>query len=104
MPSNRSNAKVEIYTWEACGYCYRAKRLLMDKNVIFIEYAIDGDDHARRQMMQRANGRRSMPQIFINDLGIGGFLELQQLENDGHLDDMLGGEVGMNKDGNPGDL
>ena len=102
MSSNRSNAKVEIYTWETCGYCLRAKRLLMDKKIIFIEYAIDGDDHARRAMMQRAHGRRSMPQIFINDQGIGGFLELQQLESDGHLDDMLGSQVGMNAGGEPG--
>ena len=104
MTSNQSNARVEIYTWVTCGYCLRAKQLLRDKNIIFIEHAIDGDDHARLQMMQRADGRCSMPQIFINDQGIGGFLELQQLENDGHLDDMLGSHVSMNKGGDPSDL
>ena len=93
MSSNRANAKVEIYTWMACGYCIRAKRLLEDKSVPYIEYAIDGDGQARRQMIQRANGRRSMPQIFIDDRGIGGFWELRQLEVEGHLDGMLGAQV-----------
>lgn len=89
MRPNRATARVEIYTWMTCGYCIRAKRLLEDKSVAFIEYAIDGDEQARRQMIQRADGRRSVPQIFINDQGIGGFLELQQLEDGGYLDDML---------------
>ena len=72
-----------------CGYCLRAKRLLRDKNIVFIEYAIDGDDQARRHMMQRAGGRSSVPQIFINGQGIGGFLELQQLVDIGRLDEVL---------------
>lgn len=96
MTSNSSSAKVEIYTWQTCGYCIRAKRLLRDKKIVFIEYAIDGDDEARNLMMQRANGRRSMPQIFINDQGVGGFLELQQLENEGVLDQMIMGAVPVN--------
>lgn len=89
MTSQQSSAKVEIYTWMACGYCIRAKRLLTDKNITFIEHAIDGDEEARRQMVQRADGRSTVPQIFINGQGIGGFLELQQLEHEGHLEGML---------------
>jgi glutaredoxin 3 len=89
MTSKYSSAKVEIYTWMTCGYCLRAKRLLRDKEIILIEYAIDGDEQARRQMIQRADGRSSVPQIFINDRGIGGFLELQELEDAGRLDSML---------------
>jgi glutaredoxin 3 len=89
MTSNNTTAKVEIYTWKSCGYCLRAMRLLGEKNIIFTEYSIDGDEQARRHMMQRAGGRSSMPQIFINGQGIGGFLELQQLEDTGRLDNML---------------
>jgi glutaredoxin 3 len=89
MTSTQTSAKVEIYTWMACGYCLRAKRLLAMKDIAFIEYAIDGDDEARRLMMRRAEGRRSLPQIFINGQGIGGFLELQQLDQEGRLEDML---------------
>ena len=89
MTSNHSCARVEIYTRMYCGYCLRAKRLLKDKNILFIEYAIDGDDRARRHMMQRAGGRSSVPQIFINGQGIGGFLELQQLVDVGRLDEVL---------------
>jgi len=96
MTSKHPDNKVEIYTWMTCGYCIRAKRLLRDKNITFIEYAIDGDDQARERMMQRATGRRSMPQIFINGQGIGGFLELQQLDHDGHLDGMMNGQSGVN--------
>jgi glutaredoxin 3 len=82
-----------------CGYCVRAKRLLKDKNITFIEYAIDGDDQARQRMIQRAAGRSSVPQIFINGQGIGGFLELQQLEHDGHLDAMLESQPVMSEKG-----
>jgi glutaredoxin 3 len=89
MTAKQTGAKVEIYTWMICGYCLRAKRLLRDKDIIFTEYAIDGDDQARQRMIQRAEGRSSVPQIFINDQGIGGFLELQELEDTGRLDDML---------------
>jgi len=95
MTSKHPDNMVEIYTWMTCGYCIRAKRLLRDKNITFIEYAIDGDDQAREQMIQRAAGRSSMPQIFINDQGIGGFLELQQLDHDGRLDDMMKSQSGM---------
>ena len=102
MTFNHSNANVEIYTWGTCGYCIRAKRLLSDKNIVFVEYAIDGDAQARRQMMERADGRRSMPQIFINDQGIGGYFELRQLEDEGRLDNMLSGRAGEGESGDQG--
>ena len=98
-----SDNTVEIYTWMSCGYCVRAKRLLKDKNITFIEYAIDGDDQARQQMIQRAAGRSSLPQIFINGQGIGGFLELQQLEHDGRLDGMLESQSEMREKGDQGE-
>ena len=82
-------AKVEIYTWASCPFCMRAKSLLKTKNVDFIEYSIDGDDEARVKMAQRANGKRSLPQIFINDAHIGGCDDIHTLERQGNLDKLL---------------
>jgi glutaredoxin 3 len=83
-------ATVEIYTWRFCPFCIRAKGLLDRKGVAYREYAIDGDDQARRAMTQRADGRGSLPQIFIDNQGIGGCDELHALERRGALDALLG--------------
>jgi glutaredoxin 3 len=83
-------AKVEIYTWRFCPFCIRAKGLLDRKHVSYSEYAIDNDQVSRAAMVQRANGRTTVPQIFINNRGIGGYDELQELEQQGHLDVLLG--------------
>ncbi|MBW4599368.1 MAG: glutaredoxin 3 [Calothrix sp. FI2-JRJ7] len=82
-------AKVEIYTWRSCPFCIRAKALLRDKGVDFVEYAIDGDEVARGKMAQRANGRRSLPQIFIDDLHVGGCDDIHALDAKGKLDELL---------------
>ncbi|MBW4423490.1 MAG: glutaredoxin 3 [Nostoc desertorum CM1-VF14] len=82
-------AKVEIYTWRTCPFCIRAKSLLKNKGVEFIEYSIDGDEVARNKMAQRANGRRSLPQIFINDDHIGGCDDIHALDSQGKLDELL---------------
>ncbi|WP_016949002.1 glutaredoxin 3 [Anabaena sp. PCC 7108] len=82
-------AKVEIYTWSTCPFCIRAKGLLKNKAVDFIEYSIDGDEVARTKMSQRANGRRSLPQIFINDDHIGGCDDIHALDSQGKLDGLL---------------
>tara|TARA_Y100001970_G_scaffold294330_1_gene450695 strand:+ start:22765 stop:23019 length:255 start_codon:yes stop_codon:yes gene_type:complete len=82
-------SKVEIYTWQSCPFCNRAKSLLNKKNINFIEYKIDGDDEAREKMTTRANGRRSLPQIFINDIGIGGCDDLHELESLNKLDSLI---------------
>ncbi|AFZ02721.1 glutaredoxin 3 [Calothrix sp. PCC 6303] len=82
-------AKVEIYTWRTCPFCIRAKSLLTRKGVEFTEYSIDGDENARSKMAQRANGRRSLPQIFINDTHIGGCDDIHDLEAEGTLDSLL---------------
>ena len=82
-------AKVEIYTWAACPFCLRAKALLDRKGVAYKEYAIDGDDAAREKMAERAYGRRSVPQIFINGRHVGGCDELMALEYQGKLDELL---------------
>jgi glutaredoxin 3 len=82
-------ANVEIYTWQPCPYCIRAKLLLWWKGVSYTEYKIDGDETARNQMAIRANGRRSVPQIFINNQHIGGCDDMYKLNQDGQLDPLL---------------
>ena len=83
-------AKVEIYTWKTCPFCRRAKQLLDSKQIAYIEYAIDGDEQARDAMVQRgSDGKRSVPQIFINDVHHGGHDALYQLETEGKLDALL---------------
>ncbi|WP_315790504.1 glutaredoxin 3 [Fischerella sp. JS2] len=82
-------AKVEIYTWSTCPFCIRAKSLLKKKGVEFIEYSIDGDEAARNKMAQRANGRRSVPQIFIDNVHVGGCDDIYALEARGQLDNLL---------------
>ena len=88
------NPKVEIYTWRSCPFCIQAKQLLKSKGVDFIEYSIDGDEAARSQMQKRANGRRSVPQIFINDQHIGGCDDLYELDDRGTLDSLLASAQG----------
>ncbi|NJM77385.1 MAG: glutaredoxin 3 [Acaryochloridaceae cyanobacterium RU_4_10] len=82
-------AKVEIYTWATCPFCIRAKRLLSRKGVEFTEYSIDGDESARAAMAQRANGRRSVPQVFVNDRHLGGCDDIHALDAQGKLDTLL---------------
>ena len=82
-------AKVEIYTWSTCPFCIRAKSLLKKKEGDFIEYSVDGDEEAREKMAHRGDGRRSVPQIFINDLHIGGCDDVYALESQGKLDELL---------------
>ena len=82
-------SKIEIYTWQYCPFCIKAKTLLNKKNIQFTEYKIDGDEAAREEMSLRASGRRSLPQIFINDEGIGGCDDLYELEKENKLDNLL---------------
>jgi glutaredoxin 3 len=80
---------VEVYTWASCPFCIRAKALLKQKGVEFTEYAIDGDEAARTAMAKRAKGRRSVPQIFINNQHLGGCDDLYALDRAGKLDVLL---------------
>ncbi len=81
---------IEIYTWRTCPFCIRAKALLKNKGVEFTEYSIDGDENARSEMSKRSNGKRSLPQIFIDDAHIGGCDDIYDLDADGKLDSLLG--------------
>lgn len=80
---------VEIYTWSRCPFCIQAKVLLDKKQVNYTEYCIDGDEDAREAMASRANGRRSLPQIFVNNQPIGGCDDLYVLDSQGKLDSLL---------------
>lgn len=82
-------AKVEVYSSMWCPFCHRAKKLLKNKGVAFEEIDVDGNPAARNTMTQRAQGRYTVPQIFINDEGIGGCDELYMLDRQGKLDAML---------------
>ncbi|NEQ77105.1 MAG: glutaredoxin 3 [Okeania sp. SIO2D1] len=82
-------ANVEIYTWQTCPYCIRAKLLLWWKGVNYTEYKIDGNEAARNTMAERANGYRTVPQIFINDQHIGGCDEIYTLDGKGELDPLV---------------
>ncbi|WP_278044292.1 glutaredoxin 3 [Pseudaestuariivita atlantica] len=80
---------VEIYTSPLCGYCHMAKRLLTSKGVSFTEIDILAEPQRRGEMMQRANGGRTVPQIFIGDIHVGGSDDLHALERAGKLDALL---------------
>ena len=83
-------AKVEIYTTALCPYCRRAKALLERKGVAYTEYAVDAEPGRLDEMLKRAPGRRTVPQVFINGKGIGGSDDLHALEAKGKLDALLG--------------
>jgi glutaredoxin 3 len=82
-------AKVEIYTSPFCGFCFRAKRLLDSKGVAFEEYDVMMNGALRGEMMDRAGGRSTVPQIFIDDKHVGGCDELHALDAAGKLDPLL---------------
>ncbi|MDC0012211.1 glutaredoxin 3 [Octadecabacter sp.] len=82
---------VELYTTQICGFCHAAKRLLTSKGVSFSEIDVMADPARRAEMMQRANGGRTVPQIFIGETHVGGNDDLQALERAGKLDALLKG-------------
>lgn len=83
-------AKVEIYTTPTCPYCHAAKSLLRDKGVAYEEITVLDPD-LRQQMTQRANGRRTVPQIFIAGRSVGGSDDIHALDQAGRLDALLAG-------------
>jgi glutaredoxin 3 len=84
-------AKVEIYTKAFCSYCARAKKLLGEKGVDFEEYDITLGGPKRTEMLRRAEGRTTVPQIFIDGHHVGGSDDLHLLEREGRLDPLLKG-------------
>jgi len=82
-------AKVEIYTSPFCGYCHRAKQLLRQKGVSFVEIDVMVDCDKKQEMIVRAQGGRTVPQIFIDERHIGGCDDLYALDQQGGLDPLL---------------
>ncbi|MGH6763912.1 MAG: glutaredoxin 3 [Phyllobacterium sp.] len=80
---------VTIYTRNGCSYCAAAKRLLDGKGVAYTEHNATVTPEARQEMLARAGGRTTFPQIFIDDIHVGGCDDLHALENNGKLDDLL---------------
>lgn len=82
-------AEVVIYTRQLCGYCARAKSLLASKGVSFTEHDATYSQELRQEMIGKANGRSTFPQIFIDGRHVGGCDELHALDRDGKLDPLL---------------
>jgi glutaredoxin 3 len=82
---------VEIYTTQICPYCAMAKQLLRKKGVDYVEIDVSRDPALRETMIQRARGRRTVPQIFIGGTHVGGCDDLHDLDHAGKLDPMLAG-------------
>jgi glutaredoxin 3 len=82
-------ASVVIYTREFCGYCARAKSLLQSKGVDYVEHNATYSPDTRQEMIAKSNGGVTFPQIFINEVHVGGCDDLHALDRAGRLDPML---------------
>lgn len=80
---------VEIYTSPLCGFCHAAKRLLKQKGVEFHEIDVLANAKRKPEMIKRANGKRTVPQIFVGNVHVGGCDDLYELERQGKLDGLL---------------
>jgi glutaredoxin 3 len=80
---------VTIYSTQTCPFCRLAKQLLQERQIPYQDVDVTGDDEARERLVQKADGRRTVPQIFIGDVGIGGYTDLAQLDREGKLREML---------------
>ena len=81
--------KVVIYTGPFCNFCSAAKHLLNKKKINYEEIDIGYDDKKREEMLKKSNGARTIPQIFIGEKHVGGYVELKALDNKGELDTLL---------------
>jgi glutaredoxin 3 len=81
---------VTLYSTRTCPFCIQAKKLLGERSIPFEEVDVTDDDEARAKLVEKADGRRTVPQIFIGDLGIGGYSDLAQLDREGKLQALLG--------------
>jgi len=82
-------AKIEVYSGDYCPYCMRAKALLKQRELEFVEYNVQNEPEKRIEMAERAPGVRTIPQIFINDRHVGGCDELYALDKKGELNNWL---------------
>jgi glutaredoxin 3 len=81
--------KIELYTTPVCPYCHAAKDLLTRKGVAFTEINVMGEPEKRQEMVARAGGRMTVPQIFIGTTHVGGCDDLYDLDSEGKLDPLL---------------
>lgn len=93
--------QIDIYTTRYCPYCHAAKRLLSRKGAAFTEIDVSGDPEGRSGMVARANGRMTVPQIFIGSTHVGGYDELYALDRAGKLDPLLGRSEARAGNGRP---
>ncbi len=89
VPAAGRTAEILMYSTAWCGYCQRARALLQRKGVAFREIKVDEEAGQREAMLQRSGGRRTVPQIFIGELHVGGYDDLAALERSGELDTLL---------------
>ncbi|NUR23623.1 glutaredoxin 3 [Frateuria sp.] len=82
--------KIEVYSTAVCPYCVAAKNLLKSKGLEWEEIRVDADPAQRDLMLQRSSGRRTVPQIFINDQHVGGYDDLVAADRSGRLGQLLG--------------
>ena len=80
---------VTVYMGPMCGYCDAAKRLLTRNNIPYNEINVALEEEKREEMLNKSNGKRTIPQIFFNELHIGGYEELRALEKKGELDNLI---------------
>ncbi len=83
-------SNVVVYTKDYCPYCQSAKALLEDKGVEFKEIDVTNDEEQLKEMLAKADGRTTVPEIFINDKLVGGYDDLRELDESGELDKLLG--------------
>jgi glutaredoxin 3 len=81
--------KIIVYTSDNCAFCIQAKKLLQSKDLDFDELNIQSDENLRSEMLEKSNGMRTVPQIFINDVHVGGYSELSALAASGDLSNLL---------------
>jgi len=84
---------VAIYTTPRCAFCLRAKDYLRSQGVPDEEVDVTGDDEARERLVERANGQRTIPQIFVGEVHVGGYTDLVRLDREGRFRPLLAGEA-----------
>tara|TARA_B100000686_G_scaffold350199_1_gene445496 strand:- start:726 stop:980 length:255 start_codon:yes stop_codon:yes gene_type:complete len=80
---------ITVYSGPLCNFCEAAKRLLARNNLTYTEIDISTKDGLRDEMIKKANGKRTIPQIFFDDHHVGGYVELRELEKTGELNNLL---------------
>jgi len=88
LPKSEKQCVVEMYTKDYCPYCTAAANLLTQRGIAFEEIDISGDSNLRQKMLERAAPRMTVPQIFINNIAIGGYTDLKKLDDEGRLESL----------------